>query len=129
MLKNQIKLVTMKRILMLLSVSLFLFSCGETNNSQNLEDQIVGKWIVTHVMGMETEEKEDNCIIIKDDGTLLQVTPIGTSEFNWSIKDNQLCQRNEEFDIETCGSFNLEGDKLEWNTEDLGTFKYRKLDQ
>jgi hypothetical protein len=37
--------------------------------------------------------------------------------------------RNEEFDIETCGSFNLEGDKLEWNTEDLGTMKYRKSDQ
>jgi len=127
----------MKRILMLLSVSLFLFSCGETNksesgevnNSQNVEDQIVGKWIVTHAMGMKTEETEDNCLIIKDDGTCIQVTSFNQPEFNWSIKDNQFCMRNEEFDIETCGSFNLEGDKLEWNTEDLGTMKYRKSDQ
>ncbi len=130
----------MKKVLMVLSISLFLFSCGETNksektgssevnDSQNVEDQIVGKWIVTGAMGLEGEEKEDNYIIIKDDCTVLQVTPFGTSTFNWSIKDNQFCQSNEEFDIETCGSFNLEGDKLEWNIEDMGILKYRKSDQ
>jgi len=134
----------MKRILMILSVILFLFSCGETNksektessevnDSQNVEDQIVGKWKLTHTKGREMEEGEESYMIIKDDGTFQSIVRDKISEYNktsennWSIKDNQFCKTNKEINFEICGSFNLEGDKLEWNTEDMGIFKYRKV--
>ena len=84
----------MKKVLMVLSISLFLFSCGETNksektessevnDSQNVEDQIVGSWKLKTIGGTV----QDGTMTINNDKTCL----INGSEGKWLIKDNNFC--------------------------------------
>jgi hypothetical protein len=86
----------MKKVLMVLSISLFLFSCGETNksektessevnDSQNVEDQIVGSWKLKTIGGAV----QDGTMTINNDKTCL----INGLEGKWLIKDNNFCSQ------------------------------------
>ena len=116
----------MKKVLMILSISLFLFSCGETNksektessevnDSQNVKDQIVGKWKLKTVGGA----LQDGTMTINNDNTCL----VNGMEGIWSIKDNNFCRElvGENLpDIlkkETCFIVNINGGQLSLNTE------------
>lgn len=84
----------MKKVFIVLSVSLLLFSCGETNNSektentevsdsQNLQDQILGNWKLRSVGGT----LQEGTMTINDDKTCL----VNGIEGKWLMKDNNFC--------------------------------------
>jgi hypothetical protein len=86
----------MKKVFIVLSFSLFLFSCGETNklektdttevtDSQNIKDQIVGNWKLKTVGGVVG----DGTMTINDDKTFL----LNALEGKWLMKDNNFCYK------------------------------------
>jgi len=111
----------MKKVLMVLSISLFLFSCGETiksektenvevKNTQNVEDQIVGSWKLKSIAGAEVE----GTMTINNDKTGL----INGSPIKWSIKDNKFCREVLDENIpkglrnEECSTVKINGGEL-----------------
>ena len=106
----------MKKILMTLIICLFLFSCVEINKS---EKEIVGKWML---YGYDSPLEE--YLIIKDDGTYCKGDNDDYENVgNWSINRNDLCSQETGYtgrleigqeEEKICGSFNIEGNKLEW---------------
>ena len=101
---------------MTLIICLFLFSCVEINKS---EKEIVGKWML---YGYDSPLEE--YLIIKDDGTYCMGDNDGYENMgNWSINGNDLCSQETGYtgrleigqeEEKICGSFNIEGNKLEW---------------
>ena len=112
----------MKKVLMVLSISLFLFSCGETNksektessevnDSQNVEDQIVGKWILKLFLGKDPETENKTYIMINEDHIYKHVSyDYTTHKGTWSINGDEFCEKDE--DGEECSKYQLDGNKL-----------------
>lgn len=115
---------------MTLIICLFLFSCVEINKS---EKEIVGKWMLygydstlnplNQYRGMGFQNLEEY-LFIKDDGTYCKGDNDGYENVgNWSINGNDLCSQETGYtgrleigqeEEKICGSFNIEGNKLEW---------------
>jgi len=119
----------MKKVLMVLSISLFLFSCGETNksektessgvnDSQNVEKQIVGKWILKLYLGKDAESENKTYIMINEDNTYKSVNyDITIDKGTWSINGDEFCEKITSSRIndeggEECSKYQLDGNKL-----------------
>lgn len=116
----------MKKVFIVLSVSLLLFSCGETNNSektentevsdsQNLQDQILGNWKLISVGGTLGE----GTMTINDDKTCL----VNGIEGKWLMKDNNFCTQLTGENLpdimkeETCSAVKISGEELSLTIE------------
>ena len=116
----------MKKILFVLSISLFLFSCGETNESEN---EVIGKWKLISMTDLTTGNSNSGpelYMVVKEDGTAFKGNSDGQSEFNWSINGNDFCQIHDGF--ESCGTIKLEENQLEWRKQ-YSLNIYEKVDQ
>ena len=116
----------MKKILFVLSISFFLFSCGETNKSEN---EIIGKWkliSMTNLSSGNSNSGQELYMVLKEDGTAFKGNSDGQSEFTWSINGTDFCQIHDGF--ESCGTLQLVENQLEWKKQ-YSLNIYEKVDQ
>jgi hypothetical protein len=127
----------MKNILFVLSISLFLFSCDETNESEKTvtsevnesENEIIGKWkliSITDLSSGNSNSGQELYMVLKEDGTAFKGNSDGQSEFTWSLIRNDFCQIH--FGFESCGTIKLRENQLEWK-KPYSLNIYEKVDQ
>ena len=114
----------MKKILIALSTCLFLISWVNINKSDN---EFVGEWYMSSIMGIQMPKGESPNWFIQDDGTYYTSEEPNMKGLTWSVKGNIFYFHDEGKEDMVC-SFNKEKTKIECDTEyGIGVFK--KLDQ
>ena len=116
------------RLQLLASYLLILFAISCFTACNNEQGNIEGKWVLSNSSGTAVNDP-NNYLILKADGSAIENNGSGENPRTWTIQDDNLCIKALDSDggIETCGDYELKGDVLIVEMNDLGVkMEYHK---
>ncbi|MFA9192500.1 lipocalin family protein [Flavobacterium sp. FZUC8N2.13] len=120
----------MKKIYLLFSVCVLLFSCSDDDNNDNVDRQkIIGKYYLFSTDDVEVDDcGKETYVDIKSDGTLVSeyfetdgdecISFDGETTYTYTIKNGKITIDNEETDDVEVISYKFVGDDLELTYEE-----------
>lgn len=93
-----------------------MFSACNSN-----QGSIEGKWVLSKSSGIAIKDP-NNYLLLNPDGSAIENSGSGESQKTWTVQEGELCIRALDSDggIQTCGEYELKGDVLVLEMNDLG---------